>query len=243
MKKEYVVLVTGASRGIGKAVALAFAKLGCRVGVNFLTQESKARETADHVKALGGEALLLKADVGDSAQVKTMVDALVQKWGRVDVLVNNAGITRDRTILKMTDEEWNEVLRTDLSGPFWCLRECARVMTMQKDGAILNIGSIVGARGGIGNANYAAAKAGLVGLTKGAARELGRFNIRVNAVLPGFHLTDMGSTVREQDVERLRLEHALGRLTNLEELADFIVHVSSQRSASGQVYNFDSRVM
>lgn len=241
--EKKVVLVTGASRGIGRAVAAEFALRGYRVGVNFLKSEEKARKLESEIRGSGGEALLLRSDVGDPAEAKAMVDGIVRHWGRIDVLVNNAGVTRDRTILKMTDEEWNEVLRTDLSGSFWCLRECARAMARQQGGAIVNIGSILGLRASVGNANYVAAKAGLIGLTKAAAKELGRFNVRVNAVLPGFHPTDMGRTVWEKDAERVRGEHALGRLTDLEELARFIVFVAEQQSASGQVYNFDSRVI
>jgi 3-oxoacyl-[acyl-carrier protein] reductase len=241
--EKKVVLVTGASRGIGRAVALEFARNGWRVGINYVKSDESARQVEAEVRRLGGDAVLLKADVGDSSQVKDMVSGLERRWGRIDALVNNAGVTRDRTILKMSDEEWNEVLRVNLSGSFWCLRECARVLSRQKDGAIVNVASILGVKGSIGNANYVSAKAGLIGLTKAAAKELGRFNVRVNAVLPGFHLTEMGLTVDEKQAERVRSEHALGRLTDLGELARFIVFLCEQKSASGQVYNFDSRVL
>ncbi|MBI4218209.1 MAG: 3-oxoacyl-ACP reductase FabG [Elusimicrobia bacterium] len=238
-----VVLVTGGSRGIGRSLALAFAMKGYRVGINFVHSEDQAQKARDEISSLGGSAILLKADVSDSSQVKEMVERVLSEWGRIDVLINNAGITRDRTILKMSDPEWLETIAVNLTGAFWCLRECARVMAKQQDGTILNMASIVGVKGSFGNANYAASKAGLIGLTKGAAKELGRFNIRVNALLPGFHPTDMGKTVREEDLERVRSEHALGRLTDLEEFTNFVVELSQKKSVSGQVFSFDSRVL
>lgn len=238
-----VVLITGASRGIGHALALAFAKKKYRVAVNFVQSIDKAKQVAKEIQSLQAESVLLKADVSDASEVKRMAAQLIKKWGRVDILINNAGITRDRTILKMSDEEWNDVIRVDLTGAFWCLRECAKVMVEQKEGAIINISSIVGVRGSVGNSNYAAAKSGLIGLTKSAAKELGRFNIRVNAVLPGFHLTDMGATVWGKYADRIRAEHTLGRLTDLNELAQFILFIAQQKSVSGQVFNFESRVI
>ena len=172
-----------------------------------------------------------------------MIDAVVVRWKRLDVLVNNAGITRDRTILKMTNGEWNDVIDVNLSGAFWCLREAARVMSRQKSGAVINIASIMAARGGFGNANYAAAKAGLIGLTKGAARELGRFHITVNAVLPGFHATDMAAALSEEQRERVTAEHALGHTTQIEDLTRLVMEVAQNTSVSGQIFNIDSRVI
>lgn len=238
-----VALVTGASRGIGREIALAFARDGFRVAVNFSESEAKAKEVEKALTQLGGQPLLIKADVAKSKEVHAMVGEVIKNWGRIDVLVNNAGITRDRTILKMTDEEWEDVLRVNLNGAFWCLRDCSKAMIERKDGAIINISSIVAVRGSVGNANYAASKAGLIALTKSAAKELGRFNIRVNAVLPGFHLTDMGRTVWGKYEERIRSEHALERLTDIGELAQFVIFLAKQKSASGQVFNFESRVI
>lgn len=240
---EIAVLVTGASRGIGRAIALSFGKKKARVAVNFFEREKEAVSVCGEIKKLGGEAFAIQGDVSNSIHARRLVEEAKKRWGRLDVLVNNAGITRDRTILKMTDEEWHEVLNVNLDGAFFCLREAARIMVKQKSGAILNISSIVGLRGSIGNANYAAAKAGLIGLTKAAAKEFGRFNIRVNAILPGFHMTDMGGSVWGKYAQRITDEHVLGRLTDLSELADFVVHIALQRSASGQVFNFESRVI
>jgi NAD(P)-dependent dehydrogenase (short-subunit alcohol dehydrogenase family) len=193
---------------------------------------------------MGAQTLLIKADVAKSQEVHDMVNLVIKNWGRIDVLINNAGITRDRTILKMTDEEWEDVLKVNLNGAFWCLRDSSKAMIERKDGAILNISSIAAMRGGsVGNANYAASKAGLIALTKSAAKELGRFNIRVNAILPGFHLTDMGRTVWKKYEERIRSEHILGRLPDIRELAQFVLFLAKQKSVSGQVLNFESRVI
>ena len=243
MKNIPVVLITGASRGIGRSIALAFAREKYKVALNFLRSREKARAVAAEAESLGAGTFMVQADVGDSADVKAMVRKIEKKWGGIDILINNAGVTRDRTILKMNDEEWNEVLRVDLSGAFWCLRECAKVMVKREESSIVNVSSIVGVRGSAGNSNYSAAKAGLIGLTKSVAKELGRFNVRVNAVLPGFHLTDMGAEVWGKYAERIRSEHALGRLTDLEEFSRFVVFLAEQRSVSGQVFNFESRVI
>lgn len=238
-----VVLITGASRGIGRAVAVAFGKKKYRVAINYCQSDDHAKTLMDELRDLGAESILAKADISNSKKVVNMLHVVEEKWGSIDILVNNAGIARDRSILKMTDEEWREPIDVNLSGSFWCLRECARRMVKQKDGAIVNIASIVGVRGSVGNANYAASKAGLIGLTKAAAKELGRFNVRVNAVLPGYHLTDMGQELNEEQILAVRKSHVLDTLTDLSELAEFIVFVAEQKSASGQVYNFDSRVL
>jgi 3-oxoacyl-[acyl-carrier protein] reductase len=172
-----------------------------------------------------------------------MMDAFATRFGSLEVLINNAGITRDRTILKMTNGEWNDVIDTNLSGVFWCLREGARVMSTAKAGAIINIASVMAYRPSIGTANYAAAKAGVIALTKTAARELGRFNIRVNAVLPGFHPTDMGESLPEEQKQRVIAEHALGRSTAAADLASMVLSLAANESVSGQIFNVDSRIL
>jgi 3-oxoacyl-[acyl-carrier protein] reductase len=236
------VLVTGANRGIGRALSSAFGRAGHRVAVNFCSHAEEAASLVEELRRAGAEAVAFQADVSDSIQARRLVDDVVKQYGTLDVLVNNAGISRDRTILKMTSEEWNEVVDVNLSGTFWCLQAAASHMSKRKEGCILNISSLVGVRGSVGNANYAAAKAGVIALTKAAARELGRFNIRVNAVLPGFHPTEIGRAVWEKHQEKILEEHVLGRLVDMEELASFIVNLSAQRSASGQVFSFESRV-
>lgn len=237
------VLITGASRGIGKALALAFAKAGYVVGVNARQEEEQARAVVKEIQAKKGKAAVFLADIRDSLKVRQMIDQFVGQFGSLDVLINNAGISRDRTILKMTNGEWNEVIDTNLNGVFWCLREGARVMSAAKKGAIINVSSIMAARPQIGVANYAASKAGVLALTKTAARELGRFSITVNAVLPGFHKTDMNNDFTpEMELSRLA-DHVLGRTTTLEDLSRLVIELAENKSVSGQIFNVDSRIL
>jgi 3-oxoacyl-[acyl-carrier protein] reductase len=172
-----------------------------------------------------------------------MMDAMVVRWGHVDVLVNNAGITRDRTILKMTNGEWNDVIDVNLSGAFWCIREAARLMSKEKKGVIINISSIMAVKPGFGNANYSASKAGLVALTKAAAKELGRFHITVNAILPGFHETDMSGHLPVEHKKKVIEEHVTGRSTRVEDLCRMVLELAQNPSVSGQIFNVDSRVV
>ncbi len=237
------VLITGSSRGIGRALALAFAHAGYAVAVNFLSEEDKAAEVVQAILKAGGQAQAFQCNVRDSLRVREMVEAVIQKWGTLDVLINNAGLTRDRTILKMTIAEWNDVVDTNLNGAFWCIREAARKMSEKKSGSIINIASIMAVRGGYGNSNYAASKAGLIALTKTAARELGRFHISVNAVLPGFHQTDMASELSVEQIQKVISEHALGHSTQMQDLTSFIVNLAANQSISGQVMTVDSRIL
>jgi NAD(P)-dependent dehydrogenase (short-subunit alcohol dehydrogenase family) len=238
------VLITGASRGIGRGLSAAFARAGYAVAINCLREEAQAQAAAEEARAAGAPAaLVLPCDVRDSLKVRQMIDRVAAEWGRVDVLVNNAGVTRDRTILKMTNGEWNDVVDTNLSGVFWCLREAARVMTKAGAGSILNVASVLAYRPSVGTANYAAAKAGVIALTKAAARELGRFQVRVNALLPGFHPTDMGGRLPPKERERVLSEHALGRATAPADLARMALAIAENESVSGQVFNVDSRIV
>ena len=242
MKKT--VLITGGSRGIGRGLALSFAKAGYHVAVNCVEQAASADAVAHEAKAQGApDAAAFPADIRDSAQVAGLIDAVMTRWGRLDVLVNNAGITRDHTILNMSDADWTDVLAVNLTGTFWCLRAAASVMIRQSGGAIVNIASIMGLRGGFGNANYSASKAGVIALTKSAARELGRFDVRVNAVLPGFHETDMSAPLPADRRQKLLAEHPLGRSTRLDDLGDLVLALAHNSSISGQVYNVDSRIL
>jgi 3-oxoacyl-[acyl-carrier protein] reductase len=242
-REKKVVIVTGASRGLGKVIALAFGRAGCRVVVNFLKQEQEAGEVAEEIARSGGEAIPFRANVSSSADVELLVAGTVERWGRVDVLVNNAGLTRDCLCVRMPEQDWDDVINTNLTGPFLCVRAAAKAMMKQRAGHVINISSIVGAQGREGQANYSAAKAGLIGLTKAAAKELGRFNIKVNAVLPGWLPTDMGEEISESIRSRILAENTLGRISDPKEVADFIVHLASTSNVSGQVFNLDSRVL
>ncbi len=237
------ILVTGASRGIGRAMALAFGREKHHVLVNYQKNRDKAEEVVDLIHQHGGQAQAVAGDVSKPSEARRLVEGVVEKWGVIDGLVNNAGIARDRTVLKMSEEEWRDVIEVNLNGAFWCLQAAAKKMVKQKKGFIVNITSLLGVQGAFGCANYNASKAGLIALTKSAAKELGRFNIRVNAIMPGYHPTDMGASVLKLRTEKRKEEHVLGRFTDQEELAKFVVELSQKESVSGQVFNFDNRII
>ena len=238
-----VVIVTGASRGLGKVIATTFGKAGCRVMVVFRENEPAARATVDEVRSAGGEAISFKADVRVSHDVQNMVDQAVKQWGTIDVLINNAGLTQDNLLLRMSEEQWEQVIDTNLSGAFHCIRGVAQHMDGRTGGHIINIASIVGLQGREGQANYSASKAGLIGLTKSCAKELGAQNIKVNVVLPGYLPTDMGKAISGSIQDRILREHALARFSDPQETADFIYYLSLMSNVSGQVFNLDSRVI
>jgi 3-oxoacyl-[acyl-carrier protein] reductase len=238
-----VVLITGASRGLGKAIALAFGSAGDNVVINYLNRDRDAAAVADEIAGGSGQVMLFRADVKIPDEVDALVNAAMSRWGRIDVLVNNAGITRDCLLLRMTEQEWDGVLDTNLSGAFLCIRSVSKIMSRQRTGHIVNISSIAGLQGREGQANYSAAKAGLIGLTKASAKELGRFNIKVNAVLPGYVPTDMGNSVSDAVLKRILTANALNRVSEAAEVADFVYHLSRMNNVSGQVFNLDSRVV
>lgn len=242
-KKSRVVIVTGASRGLGKEIALCFGRAGDKVLVNFLTHEQEAAGVVEEITRLGGEAFSNKADVRISADVEKMINAALTRWGTVDVLVNNAGVTKDGVLLRMPERDWDDVVTANLSGPFHCVRAAAKVMSEHRQGHIINISSIVGIHGREGQANYSASKAGLIGFTKASALELGRFNIKINTVLPGYIATDMGSEISDNVLTRILKENALARSSDPQEVAGFIHHLSEMNNVSGQVFNLDSRVL
>lgn len=238
-----VVIVTGGSRGLGRTLALRFGKAGCRVVVNYLARKSDAAAVCATIAAAGGEAEAVRADVRNVSEVEAMVREAAEQWGRIDLLVNNAGLAQDRLLLRMNEEDWDIVLDTNLKGPFLCTRSAARFMLKQRSGHIINIASIVGLQGREGQANYASSKAGLIGLTKATAKELGTANIRVNAVLPGYLATEMGETVLGEVKKRVLSENALGRFSDPGEIAEFVYRLSLMQHVSGQVFNLDSRII
>jgi len=191
MSEKKLALVTGGSRGIGKACALELAKSGCDVVINYAGNVEAANQTVEELKALGVNAEAYKFDVSNQEEVNENIAKIVEKYGRIDVLVNNAGITRDDLFIRMDSDKWNAVIDTNLSSAFYVSKPVVKLMMKQRSGAIINMASVVGVYGNLGQANYSAAKAGLIGFTKSLAKELGSRNIRVNAVAPGFIKTDM----------------------------------------------------
>ncbi|UFP93103.1 3-oxoacyl-[acyl-carrier-protein] reductase [Gloeobacter morelensis] len=234
-----VALVTGAGRGIGRACALALALEGAAVAVNYSRSEEAAQQVVAAIEAAGGLAVALKADVADPEQVERLFTDLLAKYGRLDALVNNAGITRDGLILRMSLEDWNDVVSLNLTGTFLCLKAASRIMLKQRSGRVVNISSTSGVAGNAGQANYSAAKAGVLGLTRSAARELGSRGITVNAVAPGFIATDMTSAL---ELEPILAQVPLRRVGQPEEVAGLVRFLCADPAAAyitGQVITID----
>ena len=236
---EKTALVTGASRGIGKAVAIALGKAGAEVIVNYSNSFEKAEEVVQEIKALGGTAYALQANVADEADVDGLFKTVLERSGRIDILVNNAGITRDGLLMRMKTPDWQEVINLNLSGVFLCTRAVARTMLKQKSGRIVNITSVVGLMGNAGQSNYAAAKAGVVGLTKSTAKEFASRGITVNAVAPGFIATDM---TKDLNAEAILSAIPLGTFGSPEQVAGAVMFLASDQAAgyiTGQVLQVD----
>ena len=220
-------LVTGASRGIGRSIALELARAGAKVAIIYQNNEAKAKAVADEIGALGSTAILVKANVGISAEARAMVKKVADEFGSLDILVNNAGITRDTSLKKMTDQQWEEVIQTNLNGYFYCMSAAIPVMSEQKSGRIINISSMNGQIAAFGQANYSASKAGIIALTKTAALELARSGITVNTVAPGFTETDMFAEVPEKVQEQIKGRIPLGRFGKPEEIAKAVVFLAA----------------
>ena len=234
-------LVTGGSRGIGRAVCLELARQGARVAVNYAGNAAAAEETVKACEALGAEAFAIQADVADAAASEAMVKEVLARFGRLDILVNNAGVTRDGLMPMMKEADWDAVLDTNLKGAFHCMKAVYRPMMKQKYGRIVNLSSIVGLRGNAGQANYAASKAGLIGLTKSMAKELAARNVTVNAVAPGFIDTDMTAALPEKAREAMLTTIPMGRLGQAEDVAKAVAFFAGDTSAyvTGQVLCVD----
>ncbi|MDP4162063.1 MAG: 3-oxoacyl-[acyl-carrier-protein] reductase [Bacillota bacterium] len=235
------VLVTGASRGIGREIALELARQGADVAVNFSGSEAKANETVDEIKALGRDAFAIKCDVSNSESVTEMVKATIERFGKLDVLVNNAGITKDNLLMRMKEEEWDSVININLKGVFLCTKAVTRQMMKQRSGRIINIASIVGVSGNPGQANYVAAKAGVIGLTKTTAKELASRHITVNAIAPGFISTDMTEKLTEEvKVEMMKII-PLARFGEPKDIAKATAFLASDDSSyiTGQTIHID----
>ncbi|WP_028611073.1 3-oxoacyl-[acyl-carrier-protein] reductase [Paenibacillus harenae] len=234
-------LVTGASRGIGRAIAIALAEAGADVAINYSGSEAAAAETAQAVEALGKRALVLKANVGKADEFDAMVKEVVDQFGALDILVNNAGITRDNLIMRMKEDEFDQVIETNLKGVFNGIKAVTRTMMKQRSGRIINISSVVGVLGNPGQANYVAAKAGVIGLTKASARELASRGITVNCVAPGFIQTDMTDKLPEEMRQSLSGQIPLARLGDPGDIANAVRFLASGASAymTGQTIHVD----
>ena len=236
-----VAIVTGGSRGIGRAVALQLAHNGAKVVVNYAGNEQAAKEVVELITAKGGHAIAVQADVANADSVDQMVKQAIDAFGRIDILVNNAGITRDTLLMRMKEDDWDAVLDTNLKGIYLCTKAVSRIMMKQKAGKIINMTSVVGIMGNAGQANYAAAKAGVIGFTKSMAKELASRNITVNAIAPGFISTDMTAVLSDQVKSGLVNSIPLGKLGAPEEVAYAVVFLSSDYAnyITGQTLNVD----
>jgi 3-oxoacyl-(acyl-carrier-protein) reductase len=231
-------LVTGASRGIGRAIALELAQAGARVALNYQNNDAKAQAVADEIAKSGGLAMLVKANVGNSQEARAMVKQVASEFGRLDVLVNNAGITRDASLRKMTDEQWEEVIKTNLCSYFYCTSAAIPVMVEQKYGRIINVSSMNGQIPAFGQANYSASKGGVIAFTRTAALELAKSGITVNTVSPGFTETDMFAEIPEKIQEQIKTRIPMGRFGKPEEIAKAVVFlVSDGDYITGQQIN------
>lgn len=236
-----VALVTGASRGIGQATAIELAKAGADIVVNFIGNEAVAQETVEAIEALGRKVIKIKADVGNAEEVQAMVDEAVATFGHIDILVNNAGITRDGLLIRMKDSDWDDVLNINLKGVYLVSKAVAKIMVKQRSGRIINMTSVSGVTGNVGQANYAAAKAGVIGFTKTCAKELAARGITVNAVAPGFIETAMTDVLPEKIKEGIAATVPFGRMGQPEEIASVVTFLASDFASyiTGQVLNVD----
>ncbi|MCC6544456.1 MAG: SDR family NAD(P)-dependent oxidoreductase [Nitrospirae bacterium] len=241
MKK--VAIITGASGGLGHALSLRFTEGGFAVAVHYYQNKKAADELVSMVRSNGGEAGLFYCDVRSSGDVTSMIDMIAERWGNIDVLINNAAISIDNLLIRTDQAEWENIIATNLTGSFYTIRAVSKYMMKKKKGHIINISSLVGLKGHAGQCAYSSAKAGLIGLTKSTALELGRFNIYVNAILPGFMKTAMTESIPEQDRDSIINSNALMMSQDISEVAEFVYHLSNMTRISGQVFNTDSRIL
>lgn len=236
-----VALVTGASRGIGRAIALDLARNGAHVVVNYAGNVEKANEVVNEIKELGQESFAIKADVSNQEEVTNMIKEVLNRFNQLDILVNNAGVTKDNLIMRMKESEWDDVININLKGVFNCTKAVTRQMMKQRQGRIINVASIVGVSGNAGQANYVAAKAGVIGLTKTTAKELASRNITVNAIAPGFITTDMTDKLEENVKEEMLRQIPLARFGEPEDIAHVVTFLASEKSGymTGQTLHID----
>ncbi|BAR08674.1 3-oxoacyl-[acyl-carrier protein] reductase [Staphylococcus aureus] len=230
MKMTKSALVTGASRGIGRSIALQLAEEGYNVAVNYAGSKEKAEAVVEEIKAKGVDSFAIQANVADADEVKAMIKEVVSQFGSLDVLVNNAGITRDNLLMRMKEQEWDDVIDANLKGVFNCIQKATPQMLRQRSGAIINLSSVVGAVGNPGQANYVATKAGVIGLTKSAARELASRGITVNAVAPGFIVSDMTDALSDELKEQMLTQIPLARFGQDTDIANTVAFLASDKA-------------
>lgn len=241
MLQNKVAVITGASRGIGRAIALHMAKLGAQVVINYSGSEEKAKEAKQEITEAGGKVDIYQCDVADFKACETFVKEVIAKFGRIDILVNNAGITKDGLLMSMSEEDFDKVLAVNLKGTFHMTRFVSRQMMKQRSGRIINMASVVGVSGNAGQANYAASKAGVIGFTKSAAKELASRGITVNAIAPGYIVTDMTGKLNEETKQKIADQIPLGTLGEPEQVAYAAAFLASEQAAyiTGQVLHVD----
>jgi acetoacetyl-CoA reductase/3-oxoacyl-[acyl-carrier protein] reductase len=233
-----IAIVTGASRGIGRAIALELAAEGAKVALNYQSNEALAKEVADQISAAGGEAMLAQANVSVADEARALVKKAVAQWGRLDIMVNNAGITRDKSLRKMTDQDWLDVIQTNLNAVYFCTNAAMQPMLEQKYGRIINISSMNGQTCAFGQANYSASKGGIIAFTKTAALELAKSGITVNVIAPGFTLTDMLAKVPDDVANQIKARIPMGRFGKPEEVAKAVTFLAADADyITGQQIN------
>ena len=241
MLEGKIAVVTGASRGIGKAIACKFASLGATVIINYNHSAVKAEEVKSQIEAAGGCVEVMQCNVSDYVACEVFFKEIIKKFGKIDILVNNAGITKDGLMMKMSEEDFDQVIKVNLKGTFNCIRFVSRQMLKQRQGRIINMSSVVGVAGNAGQVNYSAAKAGVIGITKSMARELASRNVNVNAIAPGFIETDMTGALSEKVKEQAVSQIPLGRFGKAEEVAELAGFLAGDKSnyITGQVFHID----
>ena len=241
MEERKVAFITGGSRGIGKEVALKFADNGYNIVINYVSDKTDTQELEKEFTKRGVEALIIKADVTNTEQIENLVKEVIEKFGKIDVLVNNAGVTKDNLLMRMSEEEFDKVVEVNLKGTFIVTKAVIKYMMKKRSGSIINLSSVVGVAGNAGQANYSASKAGIIGFTKSVAKELASRNIRANAVAPGFIETDMTAVLSDPVKENIHNQIPLKRMGSAKEVANLIYFLGSDESSyiTGQTINID----